>query len=182
VLRQVADGERYLCCRDVRCVAAGALVASLCHAAQLLHPASTSSLAAFDGRQLLMNSAMTKVYAAVDTQSVVMYDGRVGAALGLLARLFLHSAQQSAVPQDLAFLWGQAQGAGKANLRNPSAGPYNFKSLYASSVTNQVRADVSRLTNRILAATSGLILQQGRCTVTVHDLEKALFMIGYRVR
>jgi len=161
----------------------GTLIASLCQAPQLLQAASTSSLASFDGRQLLMNSAMTKVYVAVDsTQSIAMYDGRVGAALGLLARLFLHSTQGPTLPEDLAFLWGPMQGIGKTNLRNPSADPYIFKSLYASSITDQVRAEVSRQTNRILAAASRLICQEGLHTATVHDFEKALFMIGYRVQ
>ncbi len=161
----------------------GTLISSLCQASQLLQPASTSSLASFDGRQLLMNSAMTKVYAAVDsTQSIAMYDGRVGAALGLLARLFFHSTQDPVLPEDLPFLWGPMQGIGKTNLRNPSTPPYNFKSLYAASVTDEIRANVSRLTNRILAAASRLIRQEGLQKATVHDFEKALFMIGYRVR
>lgn len=161
----------------------GTLIASLRHATQLLQPSSTTSLAIFDGTRMLMNSAMTKIYAAVDaSQTVVIYDGRVGAALGLLARMFLYTAQVSALPHDLAFLWGPMQGKGKANFRDPSDGRYKFRSLYAPSVSNQIRANVSRMTNCVLEALSGTLGAHQNGKVSLRDIEKALFMIGYRVR
>lgn len=160
----------------------GALIGDINRAVQLLQPTAVAPLMVFDGESLLMNSAMTKIYAAADfTQTVIMYDGRVGSALGLFVRLFLQSTGGASVPQDLAFLWGPAQGVGKAKLRNPSKGTYKFKSLYGASVNDADRANVLRLTNRILEETCVLLLQKHNCTATVHDLEKALFMIGYRV-
>jgi hypothetical protein len=68
----------------------GALCDKINKAVNLLSPECNDPLTEFDGSHLLMNSAVTKVYAAAGSQkSVVIYDGRVGAALGLLVRYML---------------------------------------------------------------------------------------------
>ncbi len=148
------------------------LCQSIMQAVQLLQPGSAQGLAAFDGKKLLMNSAMTKVYAAADPDNIIIYDGRVGAALGLLARYWLLRAGAPSVPADLAFRWG----VGRSDVnRNPSQGAFKFSKL--NSAQCQIWA------NQVLLA--GELLQQvmayNPSIGSIAELEKALFMIGYNV-
>ena len=106
------------------------LCQSIIQAVQLLQPGSAQGLAAFDGKRLLMNSAMTKVYAAADPDHIIIYDGRVGAALGLLARYSLMRAGVTSVPADLSFRWGAGQG--DTTNRDPSLGAFKFSKLNAA--------------------------------------------------
>lgn len=132
----------------------------------------------FEADGLLMNSAMTKVYAAADTTfQVIIYDGRVGAALGLLARCFLEERRVELVPDDLAFLWGPAQGKNPVN-RNPSKGPLRFRSLYDKGIDNVRRAETARIATAILSRTRDRIIGK---TPPMRDIEQSLFMIGYNV-
>lgn len=148
-------------------------------AVTLLSPGSTSSLADFDGQRLRMNSAMTKIYAAADpAQQVIIYDGRVGAALCLLLRHHLKRTRASAVPLDLDLLWGAARvprnAPPAANKRNPSDRTFTFGELNGYGVTNERRAHVCRVASAILHAAV--------CGSPVREIENALFMIGYAVR
>lgn len=146
-----------------------------------------NDLARFDGDNLLMNSAMTKVYTAADVSGlVVMYDGRVGAALGLLVRHFLSSVGVNSVPEDLAFRWGAptTQKAAKLKVRDPSSGGFRFMALPNSSTNAKadfIRADIARTTGRILSAVVNDLKGSG-IDVSMTDIERALFMIGYDVR
>lgn len=148
------------------------LCQSIMRAVQLLQPGSAHGLAAFDGKKLLMNSAMTKVYAAADPNNIIIYDGRVGAALGLLTRYWLLRAGAPSVPADLAFRWG----VGRSDVnRNPSQGAFKFSKL--NSAQCQIWA------NQVLLA--GGLLQQvmifNPSIGSIAELEKALFMIGFNV-
>lgn len=155
------------------------LIQDIDHAVALLQPGNGNPLDSFD-LDLLMNSAMTKVYTAADrTGNVIIYDGRVGAALGLLTRLYLQSLGQNSVPDDLAFLWGPMWGAGASNPRNPSLGVWEFSSLYHYGIRNRQRAEVARMAGEVLNQMRNLLLPE---IVTMRDIEKALFMVGYRVR
>lgn len=149
---------------------------------QRLHPNAVDSLKRFDGKDLLMNSAMTKVYAAADPEQIIIYDGRVGAALGLLVRHWLTSRKQVQVPAELAFRWGPH--ATSTSSRNPSVGPLKFQSLYTASTqqSNSVEywAKLVRDSNRLLRRVVQILQEQG-VAVRLLDLERALFMIGYRV-
>jgi hypothetical protein len=129
---------------------------------------------------LLMNAAMTKVYAASDPQNIIIYDGRVGAALCLLAREFLSARGDLSVPADLAFLWGPPQKR-PALMRNPSTARYIFKSLNQHGINNQHRAETARSANRVLSAMLSALKAKG-VLVPLTEVEKALFMIGYDVR
>lgn len=61
----------------------GNLLTSLRDGVRALQVGSSDDLLRFDGANLPMNAAMTKIYAAIDPDNVMIYDGRVGAALGL---------------------------------------------------------------------------------------------------
>ncbi|EIU4992585.1 hypothetical protein MMK62_004197 [Pseudomonas aeruginosa] len=149
------------------------LCQSIMQAVQLLQPGSAQGLAAFDGKKLLMNSAMTKVYAAADPDHIIIYDGRVGAALGLLARHSLMRAGVPSVPADLSFRWGAGQG--DATNRDPSLGAFKFRKLNAAQC--QLWAGQVLLAGELLQQ----VMAYNPSIGSIAELEKALFMIGYNV-
>lgn len=153
----------------------------LLNAVDLLN-SSNGSLDKFDGQYLLMNSAMTKIYAACDSRRLIIYDGRVGAALGLLVKDYLHSiGHQGVVPDHLAFRWGSSRrklGSRLQNERNPSDGDLKFKPLFGTNL-DQVHAEMMRKASFLINKAASSI---GYGDVSMlHRLEKALFMIGYDV-
>lgn len=160
--------------------AAGTLTLEIERALDLLKKAD-ADLEPFDGKALLMNSAMTKVYWAADsTGELVMYDGRVGAALGLLAREFLTLAGMKEVPNELKFRWGASRDRhvpGQLNKRNPSAKSYVFPALFGGSNKDKKHADMVRKTSFLLKKVA---IKLG--DIKINCLEKALFMVGYDVR
>lgn len=154
------------------------LCQSIMLAVQLLQTGSVQGLAAFDGKGLLMNAAMTKVYAAADPDNIIIYDGRVGAALGLLTRYWLERTGIAVLPSDLAFRWGRGRGDAK---RDPSLGGYMFSELYQASTkaankdaiwAGQVRL-AGALLKEMMAINPGIN--------SIGQVEKALFMIGFSV-
>ncbi|MBI1264223.1 MAG: hypothetical protein GC187_05770 [Alphaproteobacteria bacterium] len=152
---------------------------SLCTKILEAHSILTSmkaELDRFDGDDLLMNSAMTKVYAAFDPAKLVIYDGRVGAALGLQAKDYLRSiGYRGAVPEALAFPWGSSRGA---PVRNPSDEDFNFPRLFGSR-RDRLHAKMVRHASDILNTVSSMIALSPACGLP--RLEKAMFMIGYDV-
>lgn len=163
------------------------LCCSLSKAVELLHPNSNGSLKEFDGKTLLMNSAMTKIYAAAAPDTTIIYDGRVGAALGLLTRRWLQEKGEMTLPEDLGFRWGpntKTKGQ-KDETRNPSKDGCVFTSLYTASEELQTRtrnwADLVRMSSRVLLSAQELLSLEGKA-VTLGMLERALFMLGYDVR
>jgi hypothetical protein len=153
----------------------------------LLDRACADPLDDFNGKTLLMNSAMTKIYAAAAPDSLIIYDGRVGAALGLLARTWLLANAERTVPADLAFRWGPNTKTAnqKDETRNPSRDLFIFTNLYTASsdipARNREWAELVRMSSRLLWATGEILGAQGH-TVTLSMLERSLFMLGYDVR
>jgi hypothetical protein len=156
---------------------------SLRSAVDVLSPKAEFSFEPFETGKLPMNSAMTKVYAAADYgERVVIYDGRVGAALGLLVRRLLEMVNESTVPCELAFRWGDS--VTNIGSRNPSSEIYLFSKLptrSTSSKSDLIRARLSKNLNEIIADTIS-ILHRDRISVTPQQIERALFMIGYDVK
>ncbi|MNH12692.1 hypothetical protein D3C79_722430 [compost metagenome] len=160
-------------------VASATLCESILLAVELLQPGCRKSLEAFDGERLLMNSTMTKVYAAADPLNIIIYDGRVGAALGLLARRWLLADGKQSVPDDLAFCWGGKRDD-PADTRNPSLGRLRFSKLGYTPKQVLEWANLVRISNRILRQVVSTLRAQGQ-SVRLLDLERALFMVGYNV-
>ena len=116
---------------------------------------------------------MTKVYAAAAPSKVIIYDGRVGAALALLARYWLEKQGSTSVPVSLAFRSANGQGG---LMRNPSKGSLKFSSLYGGKNGAKRWAELSRL-----AAATFLKMQTlNKSIPDIGEVEKAMFMIGYR--
>ncbi len=129
----------------------------------------------------LMNAGFTKVYSLL-LGGFPVYDGRVGATLGYLARLYCEDAGLSAATDRLRFAWGVAKGttpgAARKN-RNPSSGTIHFPAL---------RADVRLHTtcNLMAAWLLGEMSAAGRFGELppqrrLRALESALFMVGYEL-
>lgn len=129
---------------------------------------------------LRMNSGFTKIYSLL-IDNFVIYDSRVGAALGLLIRLFLEEKQIENIPNELKFAYGNARptkgDTGPLNRRNPSQGSLKFPLL-----TND---DKKHIDHNIRA---NWLLKElaGQSTFStepspIRALESALFMIGYAV-
>ncbi len=136
----------------------------------------------FDGSYIRMNSSMTKVYAALNPSKLIIYDGRVGAALGLLARDYLRSIEyQGALPKDLGFPWGAAQGtraAEQRNQRDPSDDDFRFPGLFGYR-RDKLHAEMMRHTSTLLKTVASTLGPSSPCDLA--SFEKALFMIGYDV-
>jgi hypothetical protein len=128
-----------------------------------------------------MNAGWTKYYALALPRHII-YDGRVGAALGFLVRRYLESLprleQPASVPDELGFLWANGDGGGK--LRDPSSGRYEFSRLYGGPYGSKAWARVNVQANWVLE----LALKSAQASWCSEEdglrkLEAALFMLGY---
>ena len=161
------------------------LVAELDHAVNLLTGSSERDVKNDFHKRLLMNAGMTKVYSLYSGGDSIIYDGRVGAALGLLVRRYLDVVKKPKVPDKLHFRWGAERISGESKLgkkkRNPSCGRWTFRSLGQSSPEHAV---CNLRANWIMQEIAGY--QQQMWGISGHHekmraLEAALFMIGYDV-
>lgn len=81
-----------------------------------------------------MNAGFTKLFALASNKSII-YDGRVGAGLGLLARMYCENNKLTSVPESLAFRWSPQTSTGKQIplRRDPSSKNYVFGQLCNNS-------------------------------------------------
>ena len=131
-----------------------------------------------------MNSGFTKLYALL-MPDFVIYDSRVGAALGLLVRRFCEDKKRANVPDVLSFAYAKARPAkghqpGR-NPRDPSTALHQFPALRNDAVfhtRHNLRANW--LLRGVLDKTNSRFnsLPDGQ---QLRALEAALFMIGYQV-
>ncbi|QYY33777.1 hypothetical protein K2O51_33570 (plasmid) [Cupriavidus pinatubonensis] len=123
-----------------------------------------------------MNAGFTKVYSLL-LRGIIIYDGRVGAALCWLVRRFLVSiGHPGHVPDELAFLW--SAGRGRQN-RNPNGNGFTFDKL---SVDGRAWAQANVRASWILEKariTSGATWCSG--ADELRKVECSLFMLGYRL-
>ena len=128
-------------------------------------------------KDYLMNSGTTKIYSLGDCSgALIIYDGRVGAALGYLAARFLTQRKIFEVPEELGFMWGQSRPTRTGrHLRNPSAGPYKFRELGIGANKNWLHANMVAMGSRLIEYLSR------KTGVTAREWEAALFMIGYEL-
>jgi hypothetical protein len=155
-------------------LAAGTIVSELQQAIQVLK-GEVDPQKYFGRNKLLMNSAMTKVYAIGDPEErLPIFDGRVGAALGILAVRYCRERGLRIVPDELAFGFFDSQDSKKRNSRNPSRGSLKFRALG----DDRFHASCMWRCTKILGAARRIIGGSS----TILKLERALFMIGYDVR
>ncbi len=162
----------------------------------LITAASADDLARFNGQDLVMNSGLTKIYALAAPGDVIIYDGRIGGALGLFATRYCESIgytkptfrcghKLSAVPPVLQFPWGD--GLSDEGSRNPSVAPHLFPQLRPGSArAHLIHADACRKASYVLRKVVATLGMNGKTadgkTVSLRDIEMALFMVGYHVK
>ena len=123
-----------------------------------------------------------KIYSLL-CDDCVIYDGRVGAALGLLTRQFCEATGHTEVPSALEFAFGtpkEARNTKNTKVRDPSHGPLRFPRLGPDARFHTVQARranwfIGRALNRNPNAFSAG--EEG-----FHELAAGLFMVGYDLR
>ena len=143
-----------------------------------LNPDTVDTKDDFSG--INMNSGFTKIYSLL-INNFVIYDSRVGAALGLLIKTFLTEKNIAGIPDELNFAYGNARPTnndiGPLNRRNPSNEKYKFPVLTNDDkkhIKNNIHA------NWLLKEVSDNSEFQNESS-PLRALESALFMIGYSV-
>jgi hypothetical protein len=131
-----------------------------------------ASLDSFDGANLIMNSTMTKIVSLADPeQKLVMYDGRVGGALGYFVARFAEEREVDKydVADQLLFA------VDREAKRRPETNRIHFPALFGKA-RDRCHASMMR-------SASHLIWQVAKeCQASPREIEAALFMWGYNVR
>ena len=127
-----------------------------------------------------MNAGFTKIYALLAKNSII-YDGRVGAALGYIVTLFCEQTGEE-FTEDLNFYWGASESKGR--FRNPSIPEkgFDFKKLSNSNESGWALCNVKA--NWLLSSAIEKLENSfkfggyGKKDI-LHAVEAALFMLGY---
>ena len=133
-----------------------------------------------------INSGFTKLYFLL-IDDFMMYDGRVGAAMGLMVRKFCEENDLYQIPRLLQFSYGPGrESGGSSNRRDPSLGGYQFSKFSFNprrhlqdniKASWLLKAVADNTKSRFSRLPQDLPLNE-RLTA----LQSALFMIGYDVR
>ncbi len=185
------DADAYACCTRIldwgnvrarattewltRLSDSGRLCRTLSEAIASLRGGETSC---FDvPAEFLMNSGTTKIYSLGDSSdALIIYDGRVGAALGYLAARYLALRGVAETPEELGFMWGASRPTRQGqHRRNPSVDPYRFRELGVGNKKNRQHANMVARGSRLIANLSQ------KTGVTPREWEAALFMVGYEL-
>ncbi len=135
---------------------------------------STPFVVLIDGAEygLEVDSGTTKIYSLLNDDWAI-YDGRVGAALGLLVRRWVEAEKIEAVPQALRFAWGYE------DRRNPNRRGDRTFPMFGPAID---RFKHNLYLNWLLEY---VLEKESRFDGVAHPLralEAALFMIGYSVK
>ena len=130
-----------------------------------------ASLELFDGVNLIMNSTMTKIVSLADPeQKLVIYDGRVGGALGYFVARFAEEREihQYDLADQLLFA------VDREAKRRPETNRIHFPALFGKT-RDRCHASMVRWASQ-------LIWQVAKeCQASPREIEAALFMWGYNV-
>jgi hypothetical protein len=133
--------------------------------------------------EIIMNSGFSKIY-SLCIDDFIIYDGRVGAALGFLVRTFCEDNCIDKVPEELKFAWGKGRDNkdnNGVNRRDPCRNGYEFPKLSNNPkrhTENNIKANW--LLREILDKTKSKFSKLDK-DIQMRALESALFMIGYNV-
>ena len=130
-----------------------------------------ASLDSFDGVNLIMNSTMTRIVSLADPeQKLVIYDGRVGGALGYFVARFVEEREihQYDLADQLLFA------VDREAKRRPDTNRVHFPALFGLA-RDRRHASMVRWASQ-------LIWQVAKeCQASPREIEAALFMWGYNV-
>jgi hypothetical protein len=152
------------------------LVSAIKDAVEILESDNDSGVKArFDHSDLRMDSGTTKIFSfASKRNKSIIYDDRVGAALGLLVVKYLEAqadnSRPETVPKELMFMR-----SGKRE-RNPSKSKYRFP--VRGKNPSRTHAQSNLYANWLIDSLVPRLTKGGWSS---RKLEAALFMIGYRV-
>ncbi|MGC9561415.1 hypothetical protein [Brachymonas sp. M4Q-1] len=143
------------------------------------HPPLTAS-------SLRFNAGMSKIYSLI-CDDFIIYDSRVGAALGWMVVKFCTSHHLHAVPAELNFPWSPAKESAHAlnpKQRNPSTTLLQFQRLKSGPHHAEWNLKASWILDAILkhpttAACTTACFHALAPNQHLRALEAALFMIGY---
>lgn len=130
-----------------------------------------ASLESFDGVNLIMNSTMTKIVSLADPeQKLVIYDGRVGGALGFFVARFAEerAIHQYDVANQLLFT------VDREPKRTPETNRIHFPALFGKA-RDRCHASMVRWASQLIGHVAD------ECQATPREIEAALFMWGYSV-
>lgn len=145
---------------------------------------SGENLNKFDGKDLIMNSGFTKVASlASNEESLIIMDGRVGAALGDLALVAMNDGGHSDIDAEIIFPWGgkkmsRREIRGKES-RNPSTTLIKFPRLFGSNLDSK-HASAMHIVSKLVRTVVG-DLKSKYPDITARQFECALFMWGYDI-
>jgi hypothetical protein len=159
------------------------LVQAIKDAVKVLDGDRLSDTTSFNSaRKLRMDSGLTKVY-SLASEHCIIYDDRVGAALGLMVTQFLKAnpghqskAKKDKVPEELKFM------RSATSSRNPSLSSEGFK--FPGNKGGALHAQSNLMANWILhkiARELPKLWDKSDVTEKLRAMESALFMLGYRV-
>jgi hypothetical protein len=130
-----------------------------------------ASLDRFDGIDLIMNSAMTKIISLSDPKGrLVIYDSRVAAALGYFVARFAEETMGGSrrISSQLRFA------VARQKRRKPYSAHVSFPALFGTA-KDRAHATMMRTASRLITEASN------RCVATRRQIEAGLFMWGYDV-
>ena len=130
-----------------------------------------ASLDPFDGVNLTMNSTMTRFVSLADPeQKLVIYDGRVGGALGFFVARFAEERQihQYDLAEQLLFA------VDREAKRSPKTKRIHFPALFGKA-RDRCHASMVRCASQVIWQVAN------ECQVSPREIEAALFMWGYKV-
>ena len=130
-----------------------------------------ASLVSFDGVNLIMNSTMTKIVSLADPeQKLVIYDGRVGGALGFFVARFTEEREihQYDVADQLLFA------VDREAKRTPETNRIHFPVLFGKA-RDRCHASMVRWASQLIWQVAH------ECQASPREIEAALFMWGYNV-
>ena len=140
-------------------------------------------------RGIHINSGFTKIYHLL-IDDFIMYDGRVGAALGLLGRKYCEETGIKSIPTEIEFSFGRGQeataGMTGPNRRDPSYGIYvlpEFTGDIERHLNDNIKA--SWLLKELLDTTESkfsFLPEAPPLNERLTALQSGLFMVGYDVR
>ena len=179
-----AHNVAYLKCREQQCV----LLDELRHLRAVLAGDRTPTRKEMrrdpsdEATECRMNAGFVKIYSLL-CEYCVIYDGRVGAALGLLVRQFCQATGRGKVPASLAFAFGdpkEARDAKCPKLRDPGRNGLGFPKLRSDSRFHT--AQVMQANWFLRAALESAPWPCGAGEDGFHELAAGLFMVGYDLR
>jgi hypothetical protein len=156
------------------------------HLTNQMHNLDGNDCVSVDGvlYPLQLDSGTTKIFSLI-VPGFIIYDSRVGCALGILASRWIQETSIDIIPDDLRFAWGSGSRSTNRNVNSLLSAKVNYfpkmprgpsrleMNIKASWLCKQLALSAETLSSDKFA----LIPFQNR----VRAIEAALFMIGYSI-